>query len=185
MITVTSANELTSLLEKVQTEPAEMEFDLEIYWSIREKKESKEGELLIQGDEEFDFTLDNSRWISDGVTVWQYSESNNQLVIKNFFDLGRSLRPATMFNRFANRDFEQVTVDNETFWRWTGNDDPDYIRIDVLLSDDGDAFEWILFVDSDENESRYEFSSMTFLESVADSCFVFTAPEGVEVFDER
>ncbi len=185
MISVAGANELTSLLEKVQTEPAEMEFELEIFWSIREKTESKDGKLLIRGDEEFDFTLDKSRWISDGVTVWQHSDENNQLVIKNFFDLGLSLRPATMFDRFSNRNFEQVSIDDESIWRWIGTDDPDYTRIDVLLSDDGSAFEWILFVDSDENESRYEFDSMNFLDSVDDSQFVFTIPEGVEVFDER
>ncbi len=185
MISVAGANELTSLLEKVQTEPAEMEFELEIFWSIREKTESKDGKLLIRGDEEFDFTLDNSRWISDGVTVWQHSEENNQLVIKNFFDLGMSLRPATMFDRFSNRNFEQVSVEGESIWRWVGSDDPDYTRIDVLLSDNGDVFEWILFVDADDNESRYEFDSMNFLDSVDDSQFVFTVPEGVEVFDER
>ena len=177
--------ELTSLLKKIQNDPVEMEFSLEIYWSVREKTEKKKGSLLLAGEENFDLTLEKSRWVSDGVTVWQYSEKNSQLVIRNFFDMDFSLHPSTMFERFGSRKFKEITENDNTILRWSSDEDLEYRKIDVKLSDDNNRFESILFVDLEDNESRYIFKKMLFLDSVEESRFVFTTPKDVEVFDER
>ncbi len=177
--------ELTSLLKKIQNDPVKMEFSLEIYWAIREKTEKKKGSLLLSGDENFDLTLEKSRWVSDGVTVWQYSENSGQLVIRNFFDMDFSLHPSTMFERFGSRKFKEITENDITLLRWSDDKDLEYRKIDVVLSADKKSFESILFVDLDENESRYIFKKMQFLESIDESLFVMTTPKNAEVFDER
>lgn len=177
--------ELVKLLERIQKDPVEMEFSLEIYWSVREKTEKKKGKLALSGEDNFDLTLDKSQWVSDGVTVWQYSSKSEQLVIRSFLDMDFSLHPSTMFERFGKRTFDKVSENGENLFRWSSDSDPEYSRIDVKLSDDSKRFETILFVDKDENESRYLFSKMDFVDSFGDERFTFTAPEGAEVFDER
>lgn len=176
---------ISSLIKKVQTEPVEMSFDLEIFWAIREKTEKKSGDLLLSGEDYFDLSLGTSRWVSDGVSVWQYSEKNNQLVIKSFLDMDMSLHPSSMFERFGKKQFEEVSLEKKHIYRWSDAEDLEYSRIDVMLSKDKKTFEWILFVDPEGNETRYTFSKMEFLSSVEDDRFTFVAPEGVEVFDER
>lgn len=176
---------VTSLLHKVQKKPVEMSFTLEIYWSVREKTDKKKGSLLLDGEENFDIELGKSRWVSDGVTVWQYSEKNNQLVIRNFLDMDLSLHPSSMFERFGKRTFSPVSEGKEKVYRWTSSEDLEYSKIDVVLSADNQKFERIIFVDLDENTTTYNFSSMKFLTSVEEDRFTFSAPEGVEIFDER
>ncbi len=177
--------ELTALLDKIRNEPVEMTFSLEIYWSIREKSEKKKGNLLLAGEDNFDLSLDKSRWVSDGVTVWQYSDKSDQLVIRSFMDMDFSLHPSTMFDRFGERKFKSIREDDDDIFRWADVDDPEYSRIDLKFNDKKNSFKWILFVDKDGNESRYRFSKMEFLKAVDEDRFTFTAPEGTEVFDER
>lgn len=185
VIPIFAQKDLENLLERIQKDPVEMEFSLEIYWSVREKTEKKKGKLALSGEDNFDLTLNKSQWVSDGITVWQYSSKSEQLVIRSFLDMDFSLHPSTMFERFGKRSFDKVTEDESDIYRWSSESDPEYSRIDVKLSDDNQRFETILFVDTEENQSRYTFSEMKFVDSFSDDRFTFTAPEGAEVFDER
>ena len=176
---------LQKVLKRIENEPVSMKFNLSIFWAIREKTEKKKGSLLLGGDDQFRVTLGESSWISDGVVVWQYSKKNRQVVIKNFLDLDASMLPSSIFDRFNSRTFSKVKEVDDTYYTYRDSKDLEYKRIDIQLTKNKQNIESILFVDTDDNESKYIFSDIKFLKNVDSSEFKFTAPDGVEVFDER
>lgn len=179
-----ASDDISTILSKIETKGLSTKFNLDIYWSIREKKESKKGKLILKGDN-FRFSLGKSEWVSNGVVFWQYSQKNNQVVIRNFLDIDYSMLPASIFERFENKKFKKIEDNGKTLYRWSDSTDLEYNRIDVELTDDKSKFTSILFVDKDDNRSTYTFSDMKYLDSVDENIFEFVPPKDAEIFDER
>ncbi len=173
-----------AITKRIQKEPVDLAFNLEIFWSVREKTEKKKGTVLLADNNRFDLALGGTRWICNGTTLWQYSASEKQLIIQKAASMDNSMQPAKLFDHFVGRDFKVIPTKSGEILRWEGKD-KEFLKIEVKLSADGKKIGSVLFVDLENNESRYSFTKMIFPKSVDSKRFTFTKPAGTEVFDER
>lgn len=164
-------------------------FDLTIFWSIRERYEKKEGELLFNPGEKFRLKLGNSTWVSNGQTYWQYSKSTNQVIIKSLLDIDLSLHPSNMLQSFLSYSFKIHSSDaKSTILNWEGESqksDLPYKKIVVNVDNKKFEITELIVTDDDGNESRYIFNKTKFGEKKPSSIFEFIPPEGVDILDTR
>lgn len=65
---------------------------------------SKTGTVLIKGSK-YKVTIVGQEIFCDGVNVWTYDKSSNEVVITKFDNSGSSLTPQKMFTNFYDKDF--------------------------------------------------------------------------------
>ncbi len=178
----------TTTLQKFQSSAVQLDFDLEIYWSVREKTEKKKGSLTLMGDERFNLRLGKNQWISDGITVWQHNGRTNQVIVQDFLDMDFSLHPSSMFQQFADKEFTPVsTKKGVTTYEWRAKIEEvsPYRVIEILYNTKKNRLKEIVMTDDEDNKSSYFFKRVSFPQKVADETFTFTLKEGMDVIDNR
>ncbi|MDR3012491.1 MAG: outer-membrane lipoprotein carrier protein LolA [Chitinispirillales bacterium] len=171
-------------------------FDLTIYWSVREREEKKNGELITAPGDRFRVTLGRDVFVSDGKTYWQYNERNSQVVVRNFSDIDPSTLPSALLSSFlSNRRFnEGVPIRNGTVeFNWTGDGaaaGDGYKRVSVVVATgrvhpQSGVIQTLTLVDANDNVHTYTFTRTEFDKPVRNDTFQFRAPRGVEVMDMR
>ena len=175
-------------------------FDLTIYWDIREKEEKKSGELLIAPGNKFRVTLGKEAFISDGVTFWQYSEKNSQVIIRHFSDIDVSSLPSKFLSSFlSNRTFTEKQKGGgtvEVVWNSGGSGNAsakanaagaidDYTSITAIIEEKTGIIKTLKLTDKNDNIHTYTFKKTTFDKPPKNDIFQFKAPKGVDVQDMR
>ncbi len=165
------------------------QFDLTIYWSVREKEERKSGELFLSPGEKFRVNLGKETFVSDGKTYWQYSEKNNQLVIRNLGDIDLSMQPSHLLSTFlSGRTFTQKSSkDGVVQLEWIGNpeESDDYRSVSVSIEEKSGIVKTLKLIDKNENINTYTFKKTVLGKSLPKDAFRFTPPKGTEVHDLR
>ncbi len=190
LVSLSSAetNSLTKLLTKVETTPVEMKFDLKIFWAVREKEETKKGHLYLNGnDNSFNITLGTTQWISDAITVWQYSSRSDQVLIQDFLEVNLSMHPSTLFETFKSKTFTLQSKKGklETYhWKSTIADD-EYKDIIITIDSKKESIKSIIMTDSDDNKSTYTFNKVSFTKTLEEKLLTFTPTEDMYVIDNR
>lgn len=166
-------------------------FDLNIYWSVRERDEKKSGELLVAPGNRFKVTLGREVFVSDGRTYWQYNERNKQVIVRNFSDIDPTTLPSQMLSSFlSNRKFMEKGRSGETVeLEWKGGSgerfDDGYTSITAVIEETGGVIRTLALTDKNDNVHTYTFKRTAFDRPPKDDVFRFTAPRGVEVMDMR
>lgn len=165
----------------------DMEFDLTIFWAIREKYEKKSGKLTYAPDDNFYLKLGHSTWISNGQTYWQYSDRTNQVVIKGLLDVDVSMHPSSMLKNFLKKSFKQdESNEKEIVLTFASNDKKsNYKKITLRINKKRMEISELVTVDSDQNESRYVFKKVKLGEKPSPAQFEFTIPQGADILDTR
>lgn len=188
-LTTVNADPVQTIMKKFLENPVELSYDLEIFWSMREITEKNRGELLLdEPNKSFVFSFNESKWVSDGVGVWQYSADTKQLIIQDYLDFDTNLHPSNFLKGFEDYTFTEAGKKGsvvEYVWAKSEDEKDEYAKISVFYNSKKKQLVKIVLVDIDENISTYSFDKITFLDAVEEGRFVMTTPEGAEVIDNR
>src|SRR5665647_985529 len=76
------------------------QFDLDIFWSVREKNEHKIGSLIISPQNRFKVELNGEVFVSNGDKFWHYTKSTSQVTIENVAKIDLSSLPSNLLQKF-------------------------------------------------------------------------------------
>lgn len=165
------------------------QFDLKVYWGIREKTENKEGILYLGDEDRFNLTLGSTQWVCDGATFWQYNTKTSQVIIKDLLDVNLSMHPSSVITRFLSYNFKyEGTKKKEAHFVCTNIAEKSkgtYTSLEIWINKKDNTVSVIKFVDRSENESTYTFKKTDFDTDIKEEQFTFTVPEGADVVDTR
>ncbi|MGM0462482.1 MAG: LolA family protein [Fibrobacterota bacterium] len=189
-VTLLFSNGFEKLVEPHLNSPVRFEYTLEIYWDVRELTTEREGMVLLDNStDRFYFESDKATWVSDGITVWQYNENTNQVIIQDYLDFDPAFHPANMLQRFAEYDFTRREDSDQLVYYWEDPDDDEmvyeYKSIEVHGHRDESSIAKIILVDRDDNISTYDIGLLEQVDDVSEEMFEFSVPEDAHVIDNR
>lgn len=167
------------------------EFKVDVHYEVSDEDVSYAGDLLIGQSDRFRLQTQGQAYYCDGVTLWQYNESQKQVLIKSLLDLESAFHPTEVLFKYLR--CKPISMKSD---KWKGKpvyvlqlDPKEYIRafkaMEVWLNPDDYSPVRLLTVDVTGNKSVYEISKLTRNEKVSESDFVFKTPAGVQEFDMR
>jgi outer membrane lipoprotein-sorting protein len=168
----------------------EAEFDLTIYWAVREKEEKRSGKFSVAPGDKFRVESSTTVWVSNGVTYWQYSRKNNQVLIKRLLDVDISMLPSSLIAEYLNAFEYKVVQDLPERCMLEGRPDAAHAQSDVVslvvtVDKKSTVISRILVTDKDQNRSTYTFKKGRFGLVLAPAVFEYTPPAGATIIDAR
>lgn len=164
------------------------QYELTIYWSVREKEERRQGSIVLANQDRFRITAGDETFVSDGETYWHHSSKAKQVVIKNLADVDRSLLPSRVFTRFVvSCPFtlkERLGGIAELFWTADSADAP-YRSVHVRAREKDGVIVQCILTDRQDNRFTYSFSGTTIGKKFPGSTFEFSIPKNAHVVDTR
>jgi outer membrane lipoprotein-sorting protein len=167
-----------------------LQFDLEIYWAIREKTEKKSGKVQLADGDKFRARVGNTVFVSDGVTYWQYNEGSNQAVIKDLLDVDLSMHPSQLISEYLTQRDYTVKEHNGNqailVWQAPQSDAPAGEQsITAVVDTNNNLIKKLTVVDKTGNTSAYTFTKIKLDSAIAPETFTFIVPQGANVLDTR
>ena len=170
--------------------PIRAEFDLSIYWSVREKTSKTRGTIMFAPGNRFRVEAGNDVYVSDGRTCWQYSKANNQVVIRNLSDLDPSTLPSRLLTTaLSDYRFSETGRGGGGLITLTSAADTAAnavyrtVRIDVNGTDG--AIVTLEATDRNGNIHTYRFKKTEFGKPADGAPFTFKVPTDANVIDHR
>jgi outer membrane lipoprotein-sorting protein len=167
-------------------------FDVTIFWKVREKQEIKHGKIVCAPGDRFRIELGDSKWVSDGTTLWQYDKTVSQVIIRRLASCEGSQLPSRMLSKYLTMySFkEQKGKGNNTVFGWALDSTAapqkgEARRISFTVDPKNAAVKELMVVDKSGNESTYSFRATAFGAAARASAFSFDIPKGARVLDER
>jgi len=149
------------------------------------------GTLWVKKPVRFRLELEHQTTVSDGRTLWTYVPDNNQVLVDAVDTTGGSMRPDQLFLTYF-QDAEAMLCGTEQV---AGFDcyhlclEPDeetaVASLQVWVDRDNWLARRLTFTDDGGMITHYRFTEMQINPGLADSLFVFQAPDTVEVIDMR
>ena len=188
--TATVVSPLLSLLRKNYSSEMSLsaKFKLTIYWSVREKGETKKGKIALAPGDRFRVTVDKETFVSDGETFRQYSAGTNQLVVKRLADVDRTTLPSQIFARYLAAYPFRETGRKKGIVRfmWTSDSaGTPYKEIQVTVQEKGRCITRCVLTDNNGNTFTYDFAATVFGEKYPKGQFTFDVPKNARVVDMR
>jgi len=170
----------------------ESDFEVDIYWYIREREEHKEGSFIIAPGDKFTVSLDKTHWICDGQTYWQYNENAGQVIIKRLLDIDLSAHPSQMLMKYLH-EYQYSLKEKkkkELILEWTrpaagANANSYYQSIILTIDRENHIVLSLKVTDKNQNVSTYTFKKTKFNITPQPGAFTFDVPKGVSVLDVR
>lgn len=167
-------------------------FDVTIFWKVREKQEIKHGKIVCAPGDRFRIELGDSRWVCDGTTLWQYDKTVAQVIIRRLSSCDPSQLPSRMLSKYLTMYAfkEQKAKGKSTVFAWTGDSaiapqKGEARRISFTVDPKNATVKDLMVVDKSGNESTYTFHATTLGAFARPSVFSFDIPKGARVLDER
>lgn len=179
---------LAQLKKKYSTSSTiKSDFQLKVWWQVREKEETKKGSLLLTSGDKFRVTLGNEIYVSDGSTCYQYHTVTKLLQIKNLRDIDQSILPSHIITSFiATYPLKEVSRnDKETHLGWKADSaSSSYKSIDITV-DSKTCMKSLVLTDNNDNVFTYTFTKTEFGGTVPKGAFEFETPSDAQVNDAR
>ncbi|MBD3421234.1 MAG: hypothetical protein GF398_14045 [Chitinivibrionales bacterium] len=181
-------DKIKSKLNRAQTIKAE--FDLQIYWAVREKTENKSGLFWLGPGDKFRVELGASLWVSNGTTYWQYNQNSNQVIIKNLLDVDLSLHPSQILKNYLHDHSYAVEKDGSqqmvvTSVPGAGDTQSQIQKISIRIDKKEAMLDKILITDTKGNTSTYSFKKLKTGISIPRERFSFEPPSDANILDTR
>jgi len=189
------ANEIIKKLKdnynKLKTLSAE--YTQTFHWKLADNIHQQKGSIWLKGTEKFKIETEDQLIISDGKTIWTYSQFNNQVIIDN-----------------VRKSDEEVTLPRDIFLNYSEQYRPNYLKEDKIDNQNCYVIElfaktedifikymkiWVNIkilvpmkiqqVDINDNENTYLLKNIQINEQLNDNFFVYKIPEAVEIIDMR
>lgn len=79
-----------------------LEFELRIVDALHNTQAPQKGSLLLGPRDQFVLTLAGQQYLSDGITLWQYAPTQQQVLIKNVADLDGVFHPSEVLFKYLH-----------------------------------------------------------------------------------
>lgn len=176
--------------EKIQT--LEADFVQTSIWSLAGETHRSNGKIYIAGGNRYRVETDLQTIVTDGKTVWTYSRDSRQVLIDNLSHSRENPLPRDVLLKYTkDADAEllgETKIAGVTCYKlkFVPKDQESYIVATTVWVD---KKSWLAVQieqeDFNENVTRYELSDIHLNETLPDTLFTFSVPEGVEVVDLR
>jgi outer membrane lipoprotein carrier protein len=173
-------------------EDAEVRFSQKVKFSHAKIEQEVAGTLQFKKANRYRVEFEGQLVVTDGETVWSYSQENNQVLIDRFKLDERSLSPERILTA-APGDFSATLLGSEK----TAQGEAVVLK---LIPRDASALlksmklwvlesDWLIhrveILDQHGKETTYQVSSFKTNIGIPDSRFVYQVPPGVDVVDLR
>lgn len=168
-----------------------LDFQVKVKYQVSGEESRQNGSLLVGQGDKFRLVLPGQKVQSDGVTLWQFNESQKQVLIKSLLDLESAFHPSEVLFKYLKCkpiSIEKKDIDGQATYRLL-LDPTNYIRsftaMEVWLKTTDHSPVRLKTVDVSGNISWYEITNLRRDPPVKESDFVFVLPAGVEEIDMR
>ena len=165
----------------------------EVYvWTMTGDEQAMEGILLMEENDRFRVITADQVIVSDGKTLWTYSESSHRVLIDRLDASEGAMLPRQILFQYTedyqSRVSGEETVEGKpchilTFTSETGDEFFPQVRVWV------DQKEWIPWqveqTDINENKTLYRLKAVEIGVELEEGTFSFPIPDGAEVIDMR
>ena len=189
-----SAKEIVKRVQKKYKELRSLkaDFEQEFIWQLAGETQTVKGLLYLSAGNHYRIETDTQTIVTNGTTVWIYSEPDNQVIIDSMDESGENPLPKDLLFQYSE-EYKPELAGEEKF-----NGEKTYVL--NLLPKDEDAFitsmkiwvdasSWLTIkveqVDINENVNTYIIGNIKENLQLEDSLFNFEIPEDCEVVDLR
>jgi outer membrane lipoprotein carrier protein len=189
-----SAEEVLERVHKKydRLEDAEVRFSQKVKFAHATLEQELSGTLQFKKTNKYRVEFEGQLVITDGTTVWSYSQQNNQVLIDRFKLDEKSLSPERILTA-APEDFSATLIGREKaahgdaiVLKLIPRDSTALLKSMKLWIYDSD---WLIhrveMVDQHGKETAYQVISFKTNTGIPDSRFVYQVPAGVDVVDLR
>jgi outer membrane lipoprotein-sorting protein len=162
------------------------QFDLDIFWSVREKSEHKTGSLIIAPQDRFKVELNGEVFVSNGDKFWHYTKSTSQVTIENVAKIDLSSLPSNLLQKFL---FNYSYIEKEKNasgtvleWKKDPADNSVYTSIKIWANSSGVVTK-LQMTDRNSNINTYTFHKTIFGGQVPAGTFDFQVPKNAQVLN--
>lgn len=170
----------------------QFEFKQTYIWELTGEEQTIEGELLLQGDDQFYIMTEDQVIVADGTTLWTYSKPSQRVLVDRLNNSDNTLLPRQILLQYTE-EYTPRTIGEEVI---TGqefviiqflseNRDVFFPEVRVWIEQDSWIPRKIEQTDINDNRTIYNLDSVEFDLQVDIDFFQFVIPEGVEVIDMR
>ena len=155
---------------------------------------SKNGTVWIKGSK-YKVTIVGQEIFCDGVNVWNYDKSSNEVTITKFDNSGSGLTPQKMFTNFYDKDFlyklngekKQGTKTLQEIELTPTDKTKTYHKVYLYIDKTGKTINTTKVIEKDQTKHSIIVNTLTPNGAIDDKQFVFDAKKypGVEVVDNR
>ncbi|UCE05631.1 MAG: outer membrane lipoprotein chaperone LolA [bacterium] len=191
-------NKASEIIKKVKDKYDEFttfnaEFIQTFHWKLADNVHEQKGKIWLKGNEKFRIETEDQTIVSDGKTIWTYSQFNNQVIIDNL-----------------DKSNEDVRLPKDIFFKYSEQYRPVYLQDDKIDNQDCHVLElraktedvfikymkiWINTkilvpikieqVDLNNNTNTYILKNIQINKSMGNNFFVYKVPDSVEIIDMR
>jgi outer membrane lipoprotein-sorting protein len=196
---LTSAGEdAQSIIKKVQKkyksiDNMSVQFDYFFKWKLTGKSQSLQGKMFFKKENNIRYELGQQLNVTNGETVWQYSEGSNQVIIDKLKKNSKSLFMPKYFMYEYLEKFIAEIIAHETIkgrevyvLKMYPKDKDDFVQnMKVWVPADtwiADKFE---YSDLEGNQITYQFTNIQIDTALDMKLFNFTVESGIDVIDLR
>jgi outer membrane lipoprotein carrier protein len=190
---VTAQDVLEKMKKKYDSiDDVQLRFSQRLKFSLAKMEQNRSGLLLVKKENKYRVEFDDQTIVTDGVTVWSFSSSNNRVLIDRFKMNESSLSPDKILAG-APKDYSAVLLDNEK----VGGKEAAVLKL-VPKNENAsvktmklwvDEATWLIMkvdlVDIGGNETTYVVEDFKTNLGLPDSRFTYQIPQGVDVVDLR
>ena len=162
-------------------------------WELAAEESRVSGKIYMKNDDSFRLETPGGFILSDGKTVWRYSEENAQVLIESIKENEDTMLPGKIFFDFTDKyflkdHFERKQNGATVYFLEliSPPDNPKFInRLRVKTDRNFTPFE-IDYFDLDDNKTTFILENIVINGQVDNSKFIFQKPsEGVSIMDLR
>lgn len=194
LLCVQSSRAESSILELVKknystANTIQAQFDLDIYWNVREKKEHKSGKLFIAPNDRFRVEAGEETMVSDGHFYWDYNRKASQVVIKNLRDLDAGMLPSglltTYLTKYALKEKKRDGGEAVFEWKADSASNLSTAAIAARVQTNTGVVNSLIVTDRSGNTQTYTFKKTAFGRKIPQEVFRFEAPKNARIVDNR
>jgi outer membrane lipoprotein carrier protein len=191
------AENAQEMLEKVKKKydsikDAELKFSQQVKFEFSKREQNVSGTLLIKKENKYRVETEGHLIVTDGSTVWSYSQQNKQVLIDKFKVDERALTPERILAA-APKDYyasvvgtEKVGKTETQILKLVPKDDDSIVQTMTLWVDEST---WLIkkveIVDVNGKQTVYTVNDIKVNIGIPDSRFTYQIPNGVEAVDLR
>lgn len=178
-----------SLIEKKynQNSTIQSQFDLTIFWSVREKSEHKTGTMIIAPQNKFRIELNDEVFVSNGDRYWYYNSKTAQVTIENVKKIDVSSLPSNLLQKYLTEynysEKEKTGSVVVLEWNKEPNENSVYTSIEIWAEEKTGVIKKIQITDRNSNVNTYTFRRTIFGGKISGKIFDFKVPKNAQVLN--
>jgi chaperone LolA len=168
------------------------QFEQHVKFGFSNIEQTFVGTLTMKKPNHYRIESEHQTIVTDGTTVWAYSETNHQVIIDKYKENQNSISPEIFLLNLPSNYYSAI-IGKETFksakcivLKLTPKDDRSFVKsVKLWVDEQSWMIHKIFIVDVNETETTYIVKEIKLNVSVREKVFSFAAPAGADVVDLR